>query len=238
MHVVNSTKMPKKYPLGVKVYQVLKQRIISGLIPAGAQIRINALAAELQVSSTPVRDAVSQLESEGLVEVRPRSGVYVTLISDEDVKEIYQIRLLIEPEVARSTAAHVSASWLRRAEEIVMQLASIDAQKLYTDYASFQQSIDLDIEFHLHIISAMENRRLMAFYRNLNAHWRLARVLYFMSDERAVGILAEHELILKAFLQGNGELAGDVLRDHLRHARELHFKRLSEVRLAGESVHV
>ncbi|HEX7119592.1 MAG TPA: GntR family transcriptional regulator [Longimicrobiales bacterium] len=99
--------------------EALRERILRGDYPEGAPLRQDALAAEFGVSRIPVREALRQLEAEGLVTINPHHGATVSALSIEEVRELFELRALIESDLLRRAVPHLTPADLDRADEIL-----------------------------------------------------------------------------------------------------------------------
>src|SRR5215831_18505414 len=97
----------------------LREQIIRGEIPEGAQLRQDAIAAQYQVSRIPVREALRQLDAEGLIAIVPNRGAIVPALSPDDIEEIFSIRALLEPEVLKRSIPHLTQEDLAEADAIL-----------------------------------------------------------------------------------------------------------------------
>lgn len=136
----------------------LRQRILSGALAPGAAMRQEALADELGVSRIPLREAIRMLSSEGLVDVLPHRGAYVSMLSVDEVREFFDLRLRLEPWLFHEAASRVSTQELDRAERLIEQMDSVDAsqwgqlnwQLHELLYRAAQRPLALDIVRALH----------------------------------------------------------------------------------------
>lgn len=153
------------------VYGALREAILSSKLRPGDRLEVAELADRLGVSLTPVRQAVQQLATEGLVEVRPRGGAFVAVLSPKDVEETFEIRCALECMAAELAVKRISEDEIRRAHEPLEQLR----QPVLTDQDRVGHQRD-NLELHMILIRASGNRKLVELYRTLNAHIQIARV--------------------------------------------------------------
>ncbi|MBI3359517.1 MAG: GntR family transcriptional regulator [Chloroflexi bacterium] len=188
------------------VYQALRQAIVSNGIRPGERLNVDDLARRLGVSLTPVRGAIQQLATEGLVEIRPRSGTFVASLSAQDVEETYRIRCALECLAAEDAIHALTAQDIRRLKDLVKHLKkhpkNPDEQSAYERYRT---------EVHQVILQAAGNKRLQEIYDALNAHIKIARLhaAEVKSAARLAEDHADHEAIVDA-LEAK-DLAGVVL---------------------------
>ena len=110
----------QEYSLGGKVFQRIREDILKGKYKEHEELRENTIGKELGVSRTPVREALRQLELEGLVSIIPNKGAYVTGISPKDVKDIYMIRSMLEGLCARWATENITEEQMEELEETIL----------------------------------------------------------------------------------------------------------------------
>ncbi|MEG0371373.1 MAG: GntR family transcriptional regulator, partial [Clostridium sp.] len=131
-----------KYSLRGKVYSKVREDILDGIYKAGENLIEMRLAEELNVSRTPVREAIRQLELEGLVESIPNKGVIVKGISSKDMKDIYKIRLLLEGLAARWSVKEISDDNIKELQE------TYELMEFYTNKEDIENIEKLNTQFH------------------------------------------------------------------------------------------
>jgi DNA-binding GntR family transcriptional regulator len=201
-----------------RAYAYVKQRLLDGRFPGGALLSENALAHELEISRTPIRQAFGQLEAEGLVELYPRRGALVVPISASEADDVSEARALIEPFCARRAAA----AGRPLADELAAALAEQERtlEGTGTDFAA------ADRRFHRAIVVAAGNPLLTRAYDGLaDRHQRMAASTVARDPSRIRRFIDEHEAIAAALAQGDGEGAAQLLTAHLRGALELARRR-------------
>ena len=181
-----------------QVYNIVKRRIIERRFPAGAKLDINALADELGVSRMPVVDALTRLETEGLVERRNRIGTFVTPMDRIRYEEIYAAREMIEqwaaqPIVARISDEDIAALWR------ILERTRLLLENVTEDTFDYQQYSEYDGTFHLSLIKLCGNSYIMNFYASMNSHVQIVRVLSLSALKRSQETQVEHENILRAY---------------------------------------
>lgn len=190
------------------VREVLRRSILNGDLTGGARLVQAELAATLDVSTTPVREALRDLASEGLVRFDPHRGAVVTELDGDDLKDIYDIRRILEPEAMRQSAPHVT-------EALLTQLRKIHQRMIDDPHsASF---VDLNRVFHLAIYEAGTSSRMLSIIRSLED----AAVMYIGAALKNVSGLREaaihdHAEILAALEAGDTDAAVAAITDHLR----------------------
>ena len=191
----------------------LRTRINSGKLKPGDRLVEWSLASHMGISRAPVREALRQLEFEGLVASRPRRGYIVRDHSPAELFEIYDLRSLLEPTLAREAARHVNPKQLG---EIFSALERMRVGAAANDVTAV---VAADREFHA-AIGRMANRPLTAqIFVMLNDQVRRFTLLMNQSYTDLGVLIAEHEAIVAAIAEGDDERASSEMREHLEDAR-------------------
>ena len=199
--------------LAALTYEAIRKRILLRELRTGEQIAVEAIAARLGVSRTPVIDALKRLESEGLVEIRARRGSFVRGLTAKDIREIFEIREVIELFSIRTAIRERRYGALAEAlEQIAGPMAACTAGEEFADYDRF---IEWDSAFHTAIVRAGDNGRMQELYRNLHVHLHIMRVHYFRELESATRVNADHAAILAAVRAGDVARAEQAVSDHI-----------------------
>jgi DNA-binding GntR family transcriptional regulator len=217
----SSTRMSDPRSRVDRVYEHLLERIISGQIRYGDTISIKKVAAELSVSSMPVREAVKRLEFEGVVTIKPRSACKVRVPTRKMILEVYQIREAMEGFAVTCCAAAVSDAALERLRGIVDQMRLCAAEPDVNVRA--QRAIELDRRFHAEIIGLADNEMLNTFSRQLSLHVNMT-----LMHEKTYNALesdwAEMHATILDLLQSDPPRAVAKLREQFARATELWMK--------------
>lgn len=192
-----------------KVILALRTAITTGALPAGAQIRQEEIAAQYEVSRMPVREAFRQLEAEGLLVVYPGRGAFVNRLSDSEIAEIYDIRILLEGDALRRAVPRLTPTILTQAEDLLVQLTQAQ------DGQSFGK---LDATFHATLYAPAQRPRLLALINTLRN--QVTQFLYAAAPMQSYGASAirEHRQILDACHAGDVALAVRALEEHLHNS--------------------
>ncbi|MEK0098335.1 GntR family transcriptional regulator [Streptomyces sp. A475] len=202
-----------------RVYEAIKAMVMDHGIAPGARVGIEALARQLDVSATPVREALARLESEGLVVKRPNAGYRATDLLDPDaLRDLFEMRLLLEPRAASLAAENATDADLQLLRDIVEKMRHHpDTGESYAVYHRFAL---LDQEFHDTLARAAGRPLLADAVTRLHAHLHLFRLT---SAPGAAGTtIDEHEQILEALVRRNPERAAEAMAAHLRSSRVRH----------------
>jgi DNA-binding GntR family transcriptional regulator len=206
-----------------RVYDQVRQAIVRGEIPPGSKISEPALAARYGISRGPLREAMRRLESTNLVERRPNLGARVITLSNDQLLEIYVIREALEGMAARIAAERMSEAAIAELKALLARHRNDIAQADWQIY--FQEEGDLD--FHFRIVQGSGNRRLIDILCNDLYHLaRMYRCQFGMKSDRAADALKEHELVVDAIAERDGELAEWLMRRHIRASRRAVERRL------------
>jgi GntR family transcriptional regulator, trigonelline degradation regulator len=199
-------------PLGEAVYKSLKAAILDGRLRPGQLLIENKIAEKLNVSRTPVREALRMLDADNLVVFLPGRKVIVSIPTVQDIKEVYDIRLIFETEALRRiTANH---QHLIQEMEKYVQLA-----EKYRKQGDLRKMGEMNTRFHLAILSALENQRVQQFIDSLYETISRFR-FYSLTPEWAFEREKEHKELVSLIKKGCKEEAAAVLQQHLAVTRE------------------
>ena len=198
-----------KYSLRGRVFNRLREDILSGKYAKGEELREIAIGAEMGVSRTPVREAIRQLELEGLVRIVPNKGAYVTGITEKDVHDIYHIRSYLEGLCARWACVHITGERLEQLEEIIY-LAEFHTKKKH-----WEQVVELDNKFHEVIYESCESKMLEHILRDFHHYVERVRRISLAEEGRAQHSNTEHTAILEALRARDGERAEKLAHEHI-----------------------
>ena len=197
--------------------RIIKDNIISLRLEPGSQISENELATEMGLSRTPVREALRQLELEGLVTLVPNRGAYVTGISSKDVRDIYEIRSMLEGLCARWATEHITQKEIEALEEVIL-LSEFYLKKPGQEQA--RQVAELDGKFHKILYEASNSRILEHVLSDFHKYVKMARTLSVEEQDRAVKSVEEHREILEAIRNKDAGRAEALADRHIRKAME------------------
>lgn len=203
--------------LSGRVFQKLRNDILSGKYNENDELREITIGKELGVSRTPVREALRQLELEGLVTIIPNKGAYVTGISAKDVHDIYAIRTLLEGLCVRWATEHITEEQLSRLEEIIL-LSEFHVKK--ADSSNAEHVTSLDGEFHAVLYEACNSKMLSHTLKDFHKYVESARVESVVSVERARKSIREHKMILRAIQDKDPDLAEQLANEHVTHVMQ------------------
>jgi len=215
------TKLVEHLNLSEKIYEILKNKIISEELKPGERLLDDKLASKFGVSRTPVREAITRLSSEGLVEINRRSAVYVKRLSKKDIEEIYEIRKVLEGLAIRQ------ATYIISDEEINQLSILLEKARRSLKTNDRQACIALDIKLHQVVLKNCENSRLISIMNNLNTLIHVFRVRVAKNREKAKQALREHEAILEAIKARDAEKAEKMMVEHIEKSKRYIFTDLN-----------
>lgn len=206
------TNIQDQQSLRAKVFNCIREDILNGKYKQGDSLVENKLAEEFGVSRTPVREAIRQLELEGLVQSIPNKGVIVKGISKQDINDIYTIKKLLEGQAARWAVERMLPEELKKLQEIV------ELMDYYTRKSDFEQLAKLDTEFHDIIYKACKSKVMQHILSSFHHYVQRERLGSLRVPHRAIDSLTEHQAILKSFVDHDPDEAEKYMVQHVLHA--------------------
>ena len=202
--------------LGDEVYSAIFSRIMALEIPAGAKISVDALARELGVSQTPIREALARLDSEGLVVKTHLVGYSAApQLSAAQFNDLYELRMLLEPFAAAKAAQLMPDAVIGQLEGLCADMGGLAQNEGLGAYAQFAQ---LDMAFHDQITASTGNRLVMEALARLHTHVHLFRLVF---DARVTAdALDEHQRLVAAIRQRDSAGAEAAMAAHIEASRE------------------
>jgi DNA-binding GntR family transcriptional regulator len=190
----------------------LRQAVVREELPAGMRLSQEQLARQLGVSRMPVRAAITELITEGLLEPRATGGVVVRPLSQKDLEDVYEVRQAIESQAVRHVSLHPSPDGLDHLQQVLRE-----HRDAYTSYTA-AQLLEADRAFHMAVLTSTGNEQFMKAVVPL---WSVVeRAMFRMLTMPGVADLAwdEHEKIAAAIAKGDADMAEHHLREHLKNA--------------------
>ncbi|MGE5123270.1 MAG: GntR family transcriptional regulator [Acidobacteriaceae bacterium] len=211
--MLQPTQLAKPIGLTDWAYHWLKRAILSLDLAPGAQLNINTIASELNISRTPIREAFLRLEKDGLVKSIPRIGFYVTEITKRDLEELYEIRELLESRAIEDAVNNLNDQDLRKVDHLIetgfMSIEEKDVDKY----------LQAEIDFHNFLIEHSRNRHLISIMeslRDLTLRWRNLSLRTFRNLKLSQ---QEHIDIVAAMKSRDGKKAGEMMSRHIRNSQ-------------------
>jgi len=202
--------------LGDEVYSAIFARIMSLDIAPGAKITVDAMARQLGVSQTPIREALTRLEAEGLVIKTHLIGYSAApQLTTKQLADLYELRLLLEPFAARRCAETAGAVVVGHLEAMGAEMAALAQQEGLEPYAQFAQ---LDMAFHDQIVVSAGNEQVVDALARLHTHVHLFRLVFEAQVTRET--IAEHQALISAIRDRDGDAAEAAMRSHIERSRQ------------------
>jgi DNA-binding GntR family transcriptional regulator len=202
--------------LASDVYEVILGQLMSLKIAPGARITVDALVRELNVSHTPIREALNRLEADGLVVKTHLIGYSAApQLTRRQFDELYELRLLLEPFAARKAAVAMDISAMGALAEIADRMTQKDDDDARARYNQFARQ---DAAFHDHIIIGSGNELIRDSLARLHTHFHIFRLMFHSRvTEEAID---EHARIIEALKSGDGDAAALAMARHIERSRD------------------
>ena len=203
-----------KYSLRGRVFQSIREDILSGRYEQNTELKEATIGAELGVSRTPVREALRQLELEGLVTIIPNRGAYVNMITAKDVQDIYVIRSMLEGLCARWATQSITAEQLDSMEE------TLCLSEYHTSKKNYEKLYELDSLFHEQLYEAGGSRILNHILSDFHDYVKMVRKATISTSSRSVTSTEEHRAIFEAIKEKDPDKAEALAKEHVKHTIE------------------
>lgn len=210
-------------PINQIVYEGLRTAIIKGIIPVGERINEKEYSLRMNISRTPIREALRRIEEEGLVEYIPRYGTVVKKVTKSDVEEIFKIRLVLEI-LAATNAMHVMTE-----EQFVEMESLLEKTAEINRSGDFKRVIGLSGEFNSMVFRFSQMPRLESILTKLKDYLTRFRDISLYDPERRIQALEEHVYIYQCMRGQNEELVGTVIKEHLERSRDFIIHQLEQI---------
>lgn len=197
------------YSLSSRVFHTIRESILAGRYQTDEELKEKAIGEELGVSRTPVREALRQLELEGLVTIIPNKGAYVVGISQKDIRDIYEIRSKLEGLCARWAIENITKAQLDELEE------NIYLSNFHTAKENAEQVVELDNKFHEILYNASDSRELRHVLLDFHHYVQRVRKITLAVPQRAAESNEEHQKIVEALKVHDGDLAERLANEHM-----------------------
>jgi len=211
MTISSIRKVQQVASLRDRISESLSAAIISGELAPGTLVSVPTLASQFAVSATPVREAMLDLEQRGFVASVRNKGFRVTEVSEQDLREIVELRQLIEVPAMRSLAGAFPVETLPQWRALATQIAT------HADNANLTGFIESDRDFHLGLLGLYGNERLVEVVRELRLQTRMVNLARMTKSDELSESAREHHLMLDLFERGDGAALEGLTIKHLGH---------------------
>lgn len=198
-----------------QAFAYIKQRLLSGELAAGERVTEEGLARDLGISRTPVREAIRMLVADGFLHFKPNSGAYVAHWTDEEIRQAYDLRALLESEIAAAAALAITPAELQALEALQER---IDAAAAGRGDAALRRRSALNREFHSAIAAASRKTRLAAALNSTIEMPIVQQTFRRYTPRQSKRSLAHHHELLDAFRGRDPQWARAVMTCHVRAA--------------------
>lgn len=204
--------------LSQRVFNEMETRIVGRVYPPGMHLVEDAVAAELGVSRTPVREAFRLLQRAGWIDLRPHAGAYVRYPTVQEVRDVFELRQCLEQRACELAAQRAGEEHLEVLREVIVRGARAAERE------DSKSMTDLNARFHSTIAKAAGNELLARTLEDLDKHvrWHFSAVALL----RGLDSWREHEEILEALSNGAAEGAGRLAAEHSARTQKVFFDRL------------
>ena len=197
-----------------QVYLALEEAIIAGEYKKGDSLTEMSLSKKLGVSRTPIRAALARLSKEGLVEISPNRGAVVVGVTDEDLSDVYRIRIRLEGLASAMAATRISD------EEKGELLETLELSEFYLGKGDTEKLKELDTAFHKIVYKASGSRMICSILSDLHQNIRSYRKLSLTVPGRLEKSIKEHRDIYNAIASGDADEADRLTSDHIERAMQ------------------
>ncbi|WP_347551288.1 GntR family transcriptional regulator [Pseudalkalibacillus hwajinpoensis] len=220
-------------------YNYIKEAIVLGKFEPGMRLTEEYLAKELQLSRTPIREAIKQLESDGLI-VSLKRGVSVRHFTKEDIRQIYDLRTLLEGYAASQAAIHRTAEDIVKMTEANESYEQAIARYTESDIQSVKDIVEVNHKFHEAVVISSRNQHIHFHISRVVVVPLIFRSFYWYDLTQLERSLDVHRIILKAIKNQDSERARIAMHEHIYQGRDhvmSHLEDLKNHHLLKEEIH-
>jgi len=206
--------MINKQSYSEQIYEIIKEQIIQNEIRPGSRISVDEIQKKYKISKTPLKEALSRLEFEGLVTVKPRSGTYVSTPTKDEMAQIYDLRLAIEWMAVQLSTPNIPE---KKLVDLKNRVIEAEKQIFENNYQPFFQT---DIEIHKIIFEYANNKYIQKVKDMIDTHIHWFRILGATEQHRPYKSSVRHLEILNAMLKRDVNLAAELMKTHIEEVKE------------------
>lgn len=221
-----------------QAYSGIIELVLHHELRPGERTSVNLLASRLDLGRTPVKEAITRLQTEGLLSVAGRSGTMVNLIDSEQAEQLFALRQVLEDFAAESAVKYVTNEQIRRLKELTQEMRrqSLDKSDLTRSAAEFVRS---NVEFHALIVASTGNRFLLRLYSQIQMQLQIVTYLLRRGydPKAAERRQIEHEAITRALVARDSKLLKTALRSHAKTTARAIVTALADERIRRPAPH-
>jgi DNA-binding GntR family transcriptional regulator len=210
--------------LSRQLVQLMRQQIFSGVLKPGDRVVDSYLSRTMGVSRAPLREALKELESEGLIVTYPRRGTYVVELTDEDISELYSLRALLEGHAVARAIDNLDPGSIELLASILKEMQAAADQRDTLAVASH------NMRFHMEICKLSGHKRLLTIWRSLLAQIRMLSALGTELYIEVGEMRKRHEALLEILAKGNKRQAKRAFEEHILEAKKKLLDSIKEMR--------
>ena len=196
--------------LGAEAFLILRDKILNEEYTKGQKLNEVTLAKALEISRTPIREALKQLELEGLVQSIPNKGVYVIGFSPRDIDDMFEIRLALEGLAIQLAIERMDDEHLKVIKEVYTTM------EFYTQIDDAKKVSELNIQFHNSIYQATQSKYFAQLLKDINYYVSVTSRHSILRPQRLDTAIVEHKAILDAIISKDKTLAKKMIKRHIR----------------------
>lgn len=201
-------------------YERFMDRLYAGKLRPGLLVSQRELCAELEVPMGPMREALKRLEVESIVTLIPQRGIRILDVNEKTINDVFQLRLLIEPEAVRLFAPRMKEAMLTDLLERTEAAANAPNVSSHMDIDEIGALTALDHEMHRMFVEAMDNTFATELFDRMLGKLQLTRLVFRLRSFSDAGAAQEHVEILKLVLEGDADAAAAAMKEHLIASRQ------------------
>ena len=207
-----------RYPkISEVAYEQIKEKIVSKEFAPGTRLNLEEIGKLLGVSRTPLKQAIDRLSLEGLIQILPRSGTFVSNPSPEEISESFEVRCALEVYAVGLAAHRIREEELEILKDLLEELKQLIAEQDLGEF--YPRYVEIDHLFHHQIMIISKNNRLLQAWEHENVHAQMARIRYQHPEDNLGQVQAEHGRILAGLIDHDLETARKAMEAHLQRAQ-------------------
>lgn len=207
-----------------QAYQTIRTKILNCEYAPNSYLNEEQLCKELNVSRTPIRDALSRLEQENLIKILPKKGVVVAPLNINEINMIYETRILLEPYILATYGNRIDDNHFNELKNIISESDSLIKLITNSNSNDLSKIHELDDAFHNLIVQSSQNQYFIQCYKNIGAQNSRLRILSGnLNKDRLEKTQLEHIEITNEIIKRNYKNAADTLEAHLLASKEAAF---------------